>query len=128
MKKEKVVAKPTTQKKLVKKVAKKTATKKEKVKKVSKEKDSKLELPDGMLGILSFTLYEGVGTKTKLSVQIGGNRESIHYALVNVMEENEEIRELIMSACSNVALSNIIEKLGDDFKKPTKKATKKAKK
>ena len=34
MKKEKVVAKPTTQKKLVKKVSKKTATKKEKVTKI----------------------------------------------------------------------------------------------
>jgi len=81
-----------------------------------------------MLGVLSFTLYKGKSGKDTLNVQIGGNLDSIHTALINVMEENEEIRELIMSACSKVALSNIIEKLGDDFKKPTKKATKKAKK
>lgn len=126
MKKEKVVAKPTTPKKVAKKVAKKTATKKEKVTKTSKQKESRLPLPDGMLGILSFTLYEGKGGNDTLNVQIGGNLKSIHDALINVMEENEEIRELIMSASSKVALSNIIEKLGDDFKKQTKKATKKA--
>lgn len=128
MKKEKVVAKPTTPKKVAKKVAKKTATKKEKVIKTSKEKETKLPLPDGMLGILSFTLYEGVGTKTKLNVQVGGNLSSIHTALIEVMEQNEEIRELIMSAASKVAMNNIIEKIVEDTKAPKKKATKKAKK